>query len=77
MEEILGRKSLFRGRAFATFSTTEKALASCCMLCRPGAVDQQNLTSNESISVLRTVLQRHIKKPIDKTSLIHDCLFFG
>jgi len=27
--------------------------------------------------VLRTVLQRHVKKPIDKTTLIDDCLFFG
>jgi len=35
MEEILERQLLIRGRAFATFSTIEKALARC-MLCRPG-----------------------------------------
>jgi len=32
-----------------------------------------NLTSSELISVLR----RHVKKPVDTTSLIHDYLLFG
>jgi len=29
------------------------------------------------MSVLRTLLQHHVKEPIDTTSLIHDCLLFG
>ena len=37
MEEILERQLLIRGRAFAAFSTIEKALAGR-MLCRPAVL---------------------------------------
>jgi len=32
-----------------------------------------NFDSSELISVLRTVFQRHVEKPIARTSLVHDC----
>jgi len=35
LEEIVERQLIIRGRAFAAFSTIEKALASGRMLCRP------------------------------------------
>jgi len=42
-------------------------------LSSPGVVNQQNLTPSELISLL----QLHVKKPIDTTSMTHDCLLFG
>jgi len=49
-----------------TSTTTQYSINQPCS-------ESAKFDSSELISVLRTVLQRHVKKPIDTTSQIHDC----